>query len=152
MARSTRFAVAIHILVSLGLRDERLSSEGLAWSIDTNPSMVRRILGSLKKAGLVHSQPGAAGGAELAADPARITLLDVFRAVALSPASGVHRANPECPLGAVIDEPLRAVLDEAARASEQVLASKTLLEVSEAVRRQIVRRARKKPVAARTGR
>lgn len=142
MPQSTRFSVAIHILVSLTLRGERLKSEELAWSIDTNASMVRRILASLKKCGLVTSQPGPDGGAEIAKDPKRITLLQVLRAVELKPATGVHRPNPECPLGAVIDEPLAAVLAEADRAGEHVLAGKTVHEVARTVGRRIARRAR----------
>jgi hypothetical protein len=36
--RSQRHAVAVHILVALTLRKERLRSDDLAWSIGTNPS------------------------------------------------------------------------------------------------------------------
>lgn len=139
MSRSTRFSVAIHILVALALRKERLNSDELAWSIDTNPSMVRRILGSLGKAGLVVSQAGPSGGAEIAKDARRISLLDVLRAVELKPSSGVHAPNPECPLGAVLDEPLCAVLGEAERASERVLAQKTIDDVARMARRRIAR-------------
>ena len=142
MPQSTRFSVAIHILVSLALRGEALNSAELAWSIDTNPSMVRRILASLKRAGLVTSRSGPDGGAEIARDPKRITLLEVLHAVDLKPATGVHRPNPECPLGAVIDEPLAAVLAEADQAAEQVLAGKTVHEVARTVGRRIGRRAR----------
>ena len=140
--QSTRFSVAVHILVSLALSG-RLNSEELAWSIDTNASMVRRILASLKKSGLVDSRAGPDGGAEIARDPKRITLLEVLHAVELKPATGVHRPNRECPLGAVIDAPLAAVLAEADQASEQVLDQKTVHDVARTVRRRIVQRARK---------
>ncbi len=142
MSQSTRFPVAIHILVSLALLTERLSSESLAWSIDTNPSRVRRILMSLNRAGLVTSQAGAAGGAKLAKDPRRITLLDVLHAVELKPSTGVHTPNPECPLGAILGEPLQAVLEEAEQAAERVLAQKTVYEIAEKARKRIARRAR----------
>jgi len=142
MAQSTRFSVSIHILVALALRTERLNSEALAWSIGTNPSMVRRILASLNRAGLVSSHAGPAGGAQLAKDARRISLLDVLQAVELKPPSGVHTPNPECPLGAVLDEPLAAVLDEAEDAAERVLAHKTVHEVAQLARRRIARRAK----------
>ena len=143
MPRSTRFPVAVHILVSLALRPERLNSEELAWSVDTNASMIRRILGSLARAGLVTSQSGAAGGAELAVDPKQIRLLDVLRAVELKPAVGVHTPNPECPLGAILEDPLQEVLDAAEAASERVLAQKTVYEVAQEARRRIARRSSK---------
>ena len=144
MPQSTRFSVATHILVSLALRTDRLNSEALAWSVDTNPSMVRRILASLNRAGLVASQTGAAGGVTIAKDPKRITLLDVLHAVELKPSIGVHTPNPECPLGAILGEPLQGVLDEAEAASEQVLAENTVYEVARVARRRIAERANKR--------
>ena len=144
MPQSTRFPVAIHILISLTLRTDRLSSGDLAWSIDTNPSMVRRILMSLNRAGLVTSQAGAAGGAKLAKDPRRITLLDVLHAVELKPSIGVHTPNPECPLGAILCEPLQEVLDEAQEAAERVLAQKTVYQVAQKAGKRVARRARNK--------
>lgn len=141
LPQSTRFSVAVHILVSLSLSG-RLNSEELAWSIDTNASMVRRILASLKKSGLVGSRAGPDGGAVIAKDPKRITLLEVLHAVELKPATGVHHPNPKCPLGAVIDVPLAALLAEADQAAEQVLDEKSVDDVARAVRRRIAQRAR----------
>lgn len=143
MSQSTRFPVAIHILIALTLRHERLNSEDLAWSIDTNPSMVRRILASLSRAGLVTSQAGPSGGSEIAKDPKQITLLDVLHAVELKPSSGVHTPNPSCPLGAVLDRPLRTVLREAEKASERVLAQKTVYEVAQMARKRMGRGSRR---------
>lgn len=142
MPQSTRFSVATHILIALTLRTDRLNSEELAWSVDTNPSMVRRILVFLSEAGLVSSQAGAAGGAKLAKDPRQVTLLDVLHAVELKPTIGVHRPNPECPLGAILGEPLQAVLDEAEQAAERILEQRTLYAIAQASRRRISRRAR----------
>lgn len=149
MPQSTRFPVALHILISLTLRpDEWMNSESLAWSINTNASMVRRILSSLGRAGLVTSQAGISGGAKLALDPDRITLLDVYRAVHLKPKLGVHAPNEKCPLGAVLEEPLRAILDETDAAAERVLSEKTISEIAELARKRIVKRARKAKKAA----
>ena len=144
MSQSTRFSVAIHILVALTLqRDERLNSKALAWSIDTNASMIRRILTSLGRAGLVSSQAGPAGGAVLAKNPKKITLLDILLAVELKPATGVHSPNSECPLGAVLEEPLSAILAEANKASESVLAQKSVHEIAKRIGRRIARKERR---------
>lgn len=92
--------------------------------------MVRRILSALARAGLVASHAGIAGGAKLAKDPSQITLLEVYRAVKLKSNIGVHAANPECPMGAVIGEPLQSVLDETEQAVDRVLANKTIGDIA----------------------
>jgi len=138
MSQSTRLSVAIHLLVALTLRrGELLNSDELAWSVDTNPSMVRRILALLGKAELVSTQAGPAGGATIARNPKQITLLDVLRAVELKPSSRVHVPNPKCPLGAVLEEPLGSVLQEAEKASERVLTQKSVFDVAQIARRRI---------------
>lgn len=144
MSQSTRFSVAIHLLVALALRDDRLTSEELAWSAGTNASMVRRILGSLARAGLVASIAGPTGGAEIAKDPRRIALVDVLRAVDLQPPSGVHSPNPECPLGSILDVPLTRVFAEAEEAAEAVLEHKTVHDIAVMARRRIGRAPRKR--------
>ena len=144
MSKSTRFPVAVHILVALVTkRTEWLNSESLAWSIGTNASMVRRVLAALKRAGLVACQAGIAGGATLAIHPERITLLDVYQAVKLKSNIGVHKPNPECPMGAVIDGPLQAGLDESEEAVNGVLSGKTIAGVTEETVQRIVARRRK---------
>ena len=144
MSQSTRFPVAVHILVALATkRTQWLNSESLAWSIGTNASMVRRILSALNRAGFVACQAGIAGGATLAMPPERITLLDVYQAVKLKSMIGVHTPNPECPMGAIIGEPLQAVLDETEEAVNRVLSGKTIAEVSKDAVERIVARAKK---------
>jgi Rrf2 family protein len=135
--RSTRFPIALHVLVSLTLRREWLSSESLAWSIGANPSMVRRILASLNRAGLLRSRAGPTGGVQLARDPREITLLEVHRAVGVRPSVAVHAPNPECPLGAVVGEPLQTVLDQATTAADRVLGQRTVYELAMLSRRRM---------------
>ena len=143
MSVSTRFPVALHILISLTLRrGEWLSSDSLAWSVNTNPSMVRRIVSSLIQAGLVTSRVGIAGGSQLAVKPDRITLLDAYRAVKLKQRVGIHSPNPECPLGAILSEPLQAVLDETEDAVAAVLARTTIANISEVALERITGRSK----------
>ena len=62
MSISSRFAVGIHILsLSEFNKDGVGSSEYLAESVNTNPTLIRKIIGILKKAGLVEVHPGIAG-------------------------------------------------------------------------------------------
>lgn len=105
MSTSTRFAVAIHILTNITLcRGQTVRSEDIARSVNTNPTVVRRILGALAEAGLTYSQMGQGGGALLARPAEAISLLDVYRAVEDQPYFMLHRTRPNdaCYIGHAI--------------------------------------------------
>jgi len=101
----------------------------MAGSVNTNPVVIRRILGMLKKAGLVDVRPGV-GGASLRKDPDRITLLDIYRAVNVTEENRLFRIhgkpNLNCPVGRNIEEVLQAELKDAQSVMEQRLAQTTL--------------------------
>jgi Rrf2 family protein len=133
MTRATRFSVAVHTLALIDHADgERLSSEAMAKSVGTNASFVRRVLAMLGHAGLVKSSAGVAG-ALLARRPAKITLLDVYRAVDME---GEHRLaiheDPDrcCAVGRHIRGALDAVVGPAEDAFEAQLARRTLADVT----------------------
>ncbi|WDI32936.1 Rrf2 family transcriptional regulator [Hyphococcus flavus] len=116
MAGSTRFAVAAHILALLAAsRPVPVTSETLAASANTNPAVIRRLLGALSKAGLTSSQLGKGGGATLARGPKKITLREIHQAVEEPGLISLHRAapNPDCPVGAGVQQVLSGVADEA---------------------------------------
>jgi Rrf2 family protein len=103
---NSRFTVAVHLLTLMSVSRERdpqapVTSELAADSVSTNPVVVRRILGSLRRAGLVRSQPGPTGGWHLHREPAEISLRDVYRAVEDEQLFSMHRQQPnaECPVG-----------------------------------------------------
>lgn len=63
MKISSRFSIAIHILSLLSTaKDAHCSSEWITGSVGTNPVIIRKILGQLKKAGLagVRARKGGA--------------------------------------------------------------------------------------------
>ena len=63
MNNSTRFAVAVHTLtLILQGQGEPVTSEAIAGSVNTNPVVIRRVLGALRGADLVLSQGGNGGG------------------------------------------------------------------------------------------
>ncbi|HST88447.1 MAG TPA: Rrf2 family transcriptional regulator [Ktedonobacterales bacterium] len=136
---SSRFAVAIHVLTLLTQNpDEPATSEYIAGSVNTNPVVIRRVLGGLRRAGLVRSQGGAGGGWRLARDAEAITLRDVYRAVeeddqAVFPLH--HRPpNPNCPVGRHIQRALAVHFAAATRALEDELARRTVADVLREVR------------------
>ncbi|WP_418888872.1 Rrf2 family transcriptional regulator [Paenibacillus apiarius] len=53
MKISSRFSIAVHILSLLApAKDAHCTPEWIAGSVGTNPVIIRKILGQLKKAGL----------------------------------------------------------------------------------------------------
>ena len=130
---NSRFAVAVHILTLLEQGGgEPVTSEHIAGSVNTNPSLVRRLLSVLARAGLTTSQLGYGGGALLARPADDITLLDVYRAVDEGEVFAMHpeRPNPQCPVGRNIQAALEARIDAATRAMEAELARTTVAEMS----------------------
>ena len=59
MKISSRFSVAIHIISTIEIYQKpTLTSEHIAGSVNTNPVVIRRILGMLKKYGIVDMNRG----------------------------------------------------------------------------------------------
>jgi Rrf2 family protein len=137
MQISSRFSVAVHVLTLLAVTPagELLTSDRMAGSVNTNPVVIRRILGQLKKAGLVEVR-AAAGGTYLRRPAADITLLDVYRAVEVVEANlfSIHdKPNPKCPVGRNIQAALDATLQRAQAALEQQLAGVSVAQVATGV-------------------
>lgn len=131
MATNTQFALGVHMLTLLaGSAPAQLSSEEMAGSANSNPVHVRRVLGGLRAAGLVTSKPGVGGGWLLNADPATITLADVWRVVhGDDQILGLRGAHPDCPVGQSIQTLLVEVDRRAQRAIEDELAATTIAQL-----------------------
>lgn len=130
---SSRVAVAVHVLAYMAWkRSEAVTSERIASSVNTNPVVVRRIVGALRNAGMVTVQPGVGGGATLAREPEEITLLDVYRAVEDGEELfSLHPSEPSrsCNVGGNIRDVLRPIFCTAHRAMESVLDQVTIADV-----------------------
>lgn len=137
---SSRVAVAVHILVFMAWRrNVAVTSEKIAESVNTNPVVVRRIMGTLRKAGMVTVQPGVGGGAQLARPPSEISLLEVYRAVESEALFSLHRQPPcrDCGVGNNIQDVLQTVFDDARGAMEQVLGRVSVEDVFGAVAERV---------------
>ncbi|RKP44779.1 Rrf2 family transcriptional regulator [Cohnella endophytica] len=130
---SSRFSIAVHILSLIAVSSKDCTGDYIAGSVNTNPVIIRRIMGMLKKAGLVDIRPGV-GGASLLKDRDQITLLDVYRAVEVIEDGQLFNfhdePNPECPVGRNIEAALRAEMKEAQSAMEQRLAQVNLSQLA----------------------
>ncbi|AZK45680.1 Rrf2 family transcriptional regulator [Paenibacillus lentus] len=126
---STRFSIAVHTLSLIAVSTNDCTGDFIAGSVNTNPVIIRRIIGMLKKAGLVEVRPGV-GGASLLKSPDRITLLDVYRAVNAAEKDQLFRIhddpNIQCSVGRNIEQVLQTELRDAQSVMEQRLAQTTL--------------------------
>lgn len=137
MNPSSRFVVATHILTGLHLITEHsglksVTSDTIAESVNTNPVVIRRLLGQLRKAGLVRSQSGARGGFSIALPVEKISLLDVYRATEDGSLFHFHYTEPNqiCPVGCTIQESMKSVCSEAEEAVANVLENRTIADLA----------------------
>lgn len=128
---STKLSVSIHILCMLALNNGNpITSDWIAGSIGTNPALVRRLMGKLKKADLIQVQTkiGATG---LNKPSEEISLFEVFRAVEdQQRIFDLHtNTNENCFVGANIGRSLTGVYDKLQETFEKQLDEVRLSEI-----------------------
>src|SRR5260370_12628151 len=99
--KSVQFAVATHIMAALGyFHGEEISSATMAESVNADPTFVRKSLSKLSKSGLVVTKRGKSGASVLARPSRRITLLDIYLAIAAPPPFAIHSypIDKRCPV------------------------------------------------------
>lgn len=134
MQISSRFTIGLHILTAIDTfqKDYKVTSDFLAGSIRTNPVVVRKILGQLKKAGLIHSSQGVAG-ITMAKPLEEISFYDVYSAIEPVEDGDLFRfhddPNPDCPVGRNIHELLDGKLREIQSAMEEKMRGYTLADL-----------------------
>lgn len=118
MRADFRLARMLHALVHIHGRKGTTSSEELAVMLDTNPVLVRRMMGGLRDAGYVRSTAGRNGGWVLAVEPDSITVLDVYQALEepVIFAIGANVDHPGCVQEQAINGALEVAMAQAAGA------------------------------------
>ncbi|MBB3211054.1 Rrf2 family protein [Herbaspirillum sp. Sphag1AN] len=133
--KSSRFAVAAHILVSIehATRDGELffPSSAIAASVNTNAVFVRELLCQLSKAHLVVTKEGRGGGAQLARPASQICLSDVYLAVEQGPVlkPNTRPKDVACRVSCSMDAALQPVLSEVEAALLKILKTRKLSEL-----------------------
>lgn len=132
MMTDTRFAVATHTMSVLAfMHGQDVSATFVGEQISINPVIIRRTLAVLNKAGLVRSTGGSKGGSRLARPPAKITLLDIYRAIhpkrPFEKAQGFPKST--CDEGRAVDKVLIGVFGQTDEAMEKVLNSQSLADI-----------------------
>ncbi|WP_449622316.1 Rrf2 family transcriptional regulator [Robertmurraya sp. Marseille-Q9965] len=136
MAVVSRYTIALHILTWIALvtegKDEFISSDRIANSVNTSPVFIRRILGKLNKKRLVKVQRGGTGaGWKLAQRPSDITLLAVYEAIVETPLFDLHHSTPneKCVIGKGIQPALMTIYSQTEEAMKQQLAKVTIADL-----------------------
>ena len=94
MKRNSRLSLALHALSHMAQDIDRTqTSSEIADHAGTNPVVVRRVLGKLRKAGLLTSERGQSGGWRLALPSHEITFADVY--IALEESLVASRSDTE---------------------------------------------------------
>jgi DNA-binding IscR family transcriptional regulator len=129
-----KFSIAIHILLgAVVFKDRRkVTSDFLAASTNINPVIIRKIMGLLRRAGLIEVASGT-GGITVIKKPKEITLKDIYLAV--NPIKdgklfNIHKdSEPKCPVGGKIINLLDPYFIRAQNAMENDLAKTTLQDL-----------------------
>lgn len=146
MQISSRFTVALHIFscVDTFKDDYKVTSDFLASSINTNPVIIRRILGQLKSAGLIEVARGT-GGITLTRPLSEITFYDVYKAVdPIENDELFHfheNPNPECPVGRNIHNLLNDKLEAIQKAMEDEMRKYTIEDLHEGMENLLAKEA-----------
>ena len=143
MQISSRFTIAVHILICVDLfgKREPATSESLSGSIGAHPVVIRRILGQLRRAGLITVARGREGGAHIAKELTDITLADIFCAVESISGQSLfsfhENPNPACPVGSHIHDVLDHRLADIQHAMEKEMGETTLADVIKEARKKV---------------
>ncbi len=129
MAANTRLSTAIQILCVIAYKGpDGTTSEIVAKSLRTNPVVVRRLLKSMQRHGLVGIRPGKDGGVQLGRAPEEITLDEIHKSVESETAVFVLRpqGNPHCPVDTKMPSLLAPVFNATDAAVARTLRQTTL--------------------------
>jgi Rrf2 family protein len=119
MKRDSRLSGVLHVLLHMAEVEAPLTSDELARAMQTNPVVVRRLLGGLRRAGFVRSEKGHGGGWTIARNLAAITLRDIYDAIG-RPNLMAMGNRTEAP-GCLVEQAVNAALDTAFRDAEALL-------------------------------
>lgn len=119
MKRDGRLSGVLHCLLHMAELGEPATSEWLARAMQTNPVVIRRLMGGLRDAGFVASAKGHGGGWVLSCRLEDITLRDVHEAVGAPEllAVGHREESPGC----LVEQAVNAALATAYEAAEALL-------------------------------
>jgi Rrf2 family protein len=141
MASNSRLATAIHTMGMVAAMGEctNVKSESIAESVGTNAVVVRRIIGSLVKHGLIEVQMGSGGGSRITRPPNEITLAEIY--LALEEGSlfqvPILEESHGCKMGVIVRPVISEILLDAENDLLRKLESVTLADLMSRVMQRL---------------
>jgi DNA-binding IscR family transcriptional regulator len=144
MRRDSRLSSVLHALLHMAQHEGWTTSDVLARCVGTNPVVVRRTMGMLRKAGIVAAERGHGGGWRIAADLSAVTLRQLHEALGEPAilAVGTRNDRADC----LVEQTVNAALESSFQDAEALLLARfggiTLADLAaDFARRQAERRA-----------
>ena len=139
MRTDSRLSRVLHVLMHLGETEDPMTSELIGQMLNTNPSLVRRTMGLLRKAGIVSSTKGHGGGWYLDRPLTELSLADVYTALGEPKlfAIGTSDDTPTCLLERSANAATRGALNAAQASFLNTLASQSVDDLIEQSRDEI---------------
>ncbi|MGE8668270.1 MAG: Rrf2 family transcriptional regulator [Achromobacter mucicolens] len=142
MRRDSKLSGVLHVLLHMAERPGPMTSDDLGRVMQTNPVVIRRIMGGLRQQGLVRSEKGHGGGWTISCDFKAVTLRDIYEALGAPEifAMGNRSESPGC----LVEEAVNASLDDVFEQAQQLLLDRlgkvTLAELSRDFHARMVER------------
>lgn len=139
MKQNSQLSDVLHVLLHMAEGDGPATSEALAAAMQTNPVVLRRLMGGLREAGFVASAKGHGGGWVLSCPLDRITLRDVHEALG-APAFvslGFREDRPQCLVAQAVNDALGAAVQDAEALLLKRLGAVTLAALSQDFHRRL---------------
>lgn len=114
MKRNSKISVALHSLVHIAKSEHPVTSIQLSYCLNTNPVVIRRVLGKLRERGIVSSEKGHGGGWTLAVPYQKISFYDVYASLEekLLPVNN-SGTEEQCLIMKTLNETMDEFLEEA---------------------------------------
>lgn len=139
MPTDSRLPRVLHVLLHLDGIEEPITSEMIGQMLRTNPSLVRRTMAGLRKAGFVASTKGHHGGWHLARNLDEISLAEVYDALGAPNLFSVGQSDdaPQCLLEQAANAATTQALEKARETFLRELQSVTVADLVEGSRDRI---------------
>lgn len=135
---NTRFSDTIHVLTYVAyFEGKKITSQEMASSLATSPSLVRKIMANLKQHHLLVATHGTTN-LTLARRPAEISLRDIYRTLPDEPPllKVDEHTSDQCPVGVAVPQTLNHYYQEIQAAAEARMARISLQDVLDDVHLQ----------------
>ena len=133
---TNEFAIAVHALVYLNHVGRDVPSDKLAENVCTNPVCIRKVMGKLKKAGMIGTKEGLGGGYHIAVDADKLDLRVVSAALKVQPVKSSWRSgNPKdaCKICSQMAGIMDELVEDMNAVCEEYLQKTTIKDIEEKI-------------------